>query len=167
MVTSSVAGHLYLPDFFLWHAGGGEGLKSLFNAAVLCIQIFTCAGVWRAACGPTCSLPLERRGLQELKKNPKDLFYIHLRFPAPAEKFSTSIPRVVSKALFFACLHLVTARFPKILGLFPAHTMWESWGWQSRAPGQTQLGAQCGNYVLPSCFSLPICKSAVPSHFQK
>lgn len=81
------------------------------------------------------------------KKTPKGFFCMYLCFPASTEEYFSSIPRVLSTVSLFACLHHVTARFLKLLGLFPACTML---GWQQRAWGKTQPEAQPGAAAFPS-----------------
>lgn len=144
--------------------------------AVLCTRPFTSTGGWSRACGPAWSFHLERCGMQALGTALRDFSACICAF-LPLQKDFLLFPECCPPYL---SLLVSTMSLPG---------SWSSWGcfqptqllgWQHRAWGNTQPGAQpgaadfpsqvvaqCEKCVLLTCLALSACKVVVPINFQK
>lgn len=112
LMTGDSAGHLCLIDFFcdMWRC---EGLI----LAVLCMCLFTSTRVWSTACGPAWSFPLERWGMQALKRAPRNFSVCICAFLPLQKNFLLLFPGCCPLYLF---LLVSTMSLPG---------SWSSWGY--------------------------------------
>lgn len=101
--------------FFPWRAGDMEGLKSLFNMAVLRMRVFTSTGVWNTACGAAWSLPLENGGCKGWKK-PWGCFLHSFMLSCPCRKIFSFYSQVGVHGIFLSLSPPCHCQVPKAPG---------------------------------------------------